>query len=95
MADISIRFCEDKKFILLCLPSHFTHLLQHLNVGIFGPLAQTNTKVLKKSVRPGAGYHIDKVRFLEMYQEARAECLCKELVLSAFQKSGYGLLILI
>lgn len=60
----AIHFCEENKIILLCLPSHFSHLLQPLDVGIFEPLAQTYKKIFEQSVRPGAGYHIDKVRFL-------------------------------
>lgn len=85
----AIHFCEENKIILLCLPSNSTHLLQPLDVGIFGSFTQTYKQILEQSIRPGAGYHIDKVRFLELYQEAQAECLCEELVLSAFEKSGY------
>lgn len=66
----AIRFCEKNKIILLCLPSHSTHILQPLDVGIFGPLAQTYKKIRERSVRPGAGYHIDKIDVLKMYQEA-------------------------
>lgn len=85
----AIRFCEKNKIILLCLPSYSTHILQPLDVGIFGPLAQTYKKIRERSVRPGAGYHIDKIVFLKMYQEARKECLRDEFVSSAFRKSGY------
>jgi hypothetical protein len=34
----ALRFCIEKKIILLCLPPHATHMLQPLDVGVFGPV---------------------------------------------------------
>ena len=33
-----IRFCVESSIRLYCLPPHTTHLLQPLDVGLFGPL---------------------------------------------------------
>ena len=32
-----IKFCNEKKIILLCLPPHTTHMLQPLDMSVFGP----------------------------------------------------------
>lgn len=84
-----IHFCEDNKIILLCLPAHATHILQPLDVGIFGPLAARYKQLLEGKSRPGAGYHIDKIGFLNLYQDAREQILRPSIILSAFEKSGY------
>lgn len=85
----AIRFCEEQKIVLFCLPSHLTHILQPLDIGIFGPLAHTYEKVLEFSSRLGAEHNIDKLKFLQLYQEAKEQVICKDLILSAFQKCGY------
>jgi hypothetical protein len=43
----AIQYCIDNKIILLCLPPHATHMLQPLDVGCFGPLAQVYKDDLK------------------------------------------------
>jgi hypothetical protein len=35
----AITFCEEKKIVLLCLPSYSTYFLQPLDVGVFSPFA--------------------------------------------------------
>ena len=75
--------------MLLCLPSHLTHFLQPLDVGIFGLLTQTYKKVLEFSSQLGAGYNTDKLKFLQFYQNAKEQVICKDLILSALRKCGY------
>jgi hypothetical protein len=68
----AIRFCIKHKIVLFNLPAHSTHLLQPLDVGIFASLAIAYKQRLLSRIRPGAlSYHIDKVDFLQMYQQAR------------------------
>lgn len=85
-----ILFCEQHKIILLCLPAHSTHIFQPLDVGIFGPLVARYKQLLENRSRPGGGYFIDKVDFLDIYQDARDQILTPSLVQSAFRKSGYS-----
>ena len=56
--------------ICLCLPPHLTHLLQPLDVSIFGPLKQNYKKLLAEKTR-FITYNIDKVDFISLIQQAR------------------------
>lgn len=80
----AIKFRENNKIILLCLPSHFTHLLQPLGVGIFGPFALTYKRILEQSVRPGAGYHIEN--FFVNVPKSKSRMSLKGTGLLSFQK---------
>jgi len=62
----AIEFCLQKKIILLCLPSHTTHLLQPLDVGVFAPLATTYKRLVQKGSRLGGFCAIDKIAFLHI-----------------------------
>ena len=67
----AIEFCVQKRIILLCLPAHTTHILQPLDVGVFGPLSTAYKNSLHEMTRFGAGYAIDKIDFLQLLKPAR------------------------
>jgi hypothetical protein len=46
-----VSFCRQHKIVLLCLPSHSTHILQPCDVGAFGPLAEAYRKVLLRKTK--------------------------------------------
>ena len=43
-----IRLAREKGVMLICLPSHTTHALQPLDVGVYGPLKNCWGKSLKR-----------------------------------------------
>ena len=43
-----IRTARDSKVILLCLPPNTAHLLQPLDIGVFGPLKTVWRSILKR-----------------------------------------------
>ena len=59
----AIQYCIDNKIILLCLPPHATHMLQPLDVGCFGPLAQVYKGMISSVYTFGGLYNIDKCEF--------------------------------
>ena len=34
----AIWFCRENIVVVVCLPAHTTHVMQQLDVGVFGPL---------------------------------------------------------
>jgi len=79
----AIRFCIKANIIALCLPRHSTHLLQPLDVGVFSSYAHYYKKELSKRCRFAAHYSVDKVTFLEILQDARAQALTEKTILKA------------
>ena len=65
-----VQYYQDHQIILLYLPPHLTHYLQPLDVGIFGPLAQSYRALVSQGSVYGAR-RIDQLQFLQYYQTAR------------------------
>ncbi len=65
-----IRFAQQHKIVCLCLPIHSTHLLQLLDVGVFGLLKQ-NYKTLLAEKTQFTTYNIDKADFIALIQKAQ------------------------
>jgi len=82
-----IQYCCDHSIIALCLPPHSTHLLQPLDVGVFGPLAKAYKKLVHEHSRYGA-VNISKVDFLHYYHKARSTAITTRNVLSAWRAAG-------
>ena len=79
-----IKFTRANKIICLCLPPHSTHLLQPLDVGVFGPLKQNYKKVLSKKTRFTI-YNIDKTDFISLIQKARGQGITSRNIESAWR----------
>lgn len=67
-----IRFAREHKIVCLCLPAHSTHLLQPLDVGVFGPLKQNYKTLLAEKTR-FTTYSLDKADFISLIQKARQQ----------------------
>ncbi len=65
-----IQFALENPIVGLCLPAYSTHLLQPLDVGVFGPLKQ-NHKTLLAEKTQFTTYNIDKADFISLIQKAR------------------------
>ena len=65
-----IKFIWVNKIICFCLPPHWSHLLQPLDIGVFGPLKQNFKKLLSKKTH-FTTYNIDKADFISLIQKAR------------------------
>jgi len=74
-----IEYAYAHRIKCLCLPAHSTHLLQPLDVVIFGRLAAEYSTVLDNASRRGIT-GVDKELFMQLFQEAHKEvftnCLC-------------------
>jgi len=87
---INLEFCQyaiDNNIELLCFPSHTTHLLQPLDVGLFRPLQKIYGKVADDYMRDTRAAVI-KGAFWKFYSAARWQAYTKENLKSAWRKTG-------
>ncbi len=82
-----IQYCCDHSIVALCLPPHSTHLLQPLDVGVFGPLGKAYKKCVHLHSRYGA-VTVNKLDFLRYYQEARLTAITTQNILGAWRGAG-------
>jgi len=82
-----IEYCEAYKIVPLCLPPHSTHILQPLDVGIFGPLSRAYKKRLNDTTLYGA-LAISKQEFLEIYQAIHSQAISLTNIASAWRAIG-------
>jgi hypothetical protein len=72
---------------LLFLPSHGTHMLQPLDLVVFGDLKRRYHDALYKRTSEGE-LHIDLPAFYRLYDQIRRNALCARNCKSAFKKAG-------
>ncbi len=84
----AIQFCIDQKITLVCLPSHSTHLLQPLDVGLFSPLSIYYKGGLEAFLHGRHGFTVDKLRFIEIFASAHLKTMSKSNIQSAWTKAG-------
>jgi DDE superfamily endonuclease len=77
---------ENIEIIILCLPSKTTHMLQPLDVLIFGQVDRKWNKVCEESLRDGI--RIDRQTVIPVYVKGTREAFTEELIAKAFRKSG-------
>ncbi len=77
-----IQYCCDHSIVALCLPPHSTHLLQPLNVKVFGPLSKAYKKCVYTHSHYGA-INVNKLNFLHYYQKTRSTAITTQNILSA------------
>jgi len=82
----TIKFCHDNHIILYCLPSHTTHALQPLDVGLFSPLKQAWARAIASEEYDGR--KATKANFLEIYRNAHLKSFTSANILSSFCKTG-------
>ena len=83
----ALEFCIQQRIILLCIP-HTKHWLQPIDTSVFAPLATTYKRLVQGNTPLGGAYSMDKVDFLKFYQEARAQAIRPEVIISAWEKAG-------
>ena len=78
-------FAAKHRIIVICLPSHTTHILQPCDVGVFGPLSKLwKTQVNKASC---ANIPINKTNLLYYYSQAQKDTFKPSTIQSAFLKT--------
>lgn len=87
---INWKFCQFAlihNIHIMCLPAHFTHLLQPLVVGVFGPLQHYYGKAADDHMRD-TRTGIKKGTFWRFYRDARRQTFIPKTIQSAFRTTG-------
>lgn len=79
--------CKVLNIVPVCMPAHSSHLLQPMDVSVFGPLKRAYSKKIEALTRLGIT-NVDKVDFLEAAKEAIPEAVTPENVRSGFSAAG-------
>jgi hypothetical protein len=80
-------FCKENAIIYLCMPPHTSHLLQPLDVGVFGPLKRAYRKLIK-GMMVARNNHINKEDFLHLYPPTREMIFNHKNICSGFAGAG-------
>ena len=80
------KFAEEHRILIICLPSHTTHILQPCDVGVFGPLSSYWKAQVNAASR--AYIPITKSNLLSYYHTARENAFRKTTITAAFRKTG-------
>ncbi|ODQ71458.1 hypothetical protein LIPSTDRAFT_73139 [Lipomyces starkeyi NRRL Y-11557] len=82
-----IAHCLQIRITLLMLPPHTSHLLQPLDVAIFGPLKKRLTAA-RSHLNQAQLVRIQKIEWMEAYIQARSEACTQQNIESAWRGAG-------
>jgi hypothetical protein len=82
-----VRYCIDNKIILFLLPPHASHLLQPLDVGVFGPLKIAMSYQLSKLFAIEIS-RLQKIEWMENYKTARLTGITSRNILGGWRGSS-------
>ena len=83
------EFCREKKVILFCFPPHASHLMQPLDVSVFGPLKKAWNSSLDKFARTYRGLSMSRHHFFSVFDSAWKQAVnSPQNIISGFRKSG-------
>lgn len=80
--------CYDNNIFLLFLPPHASHVLQPLDVAVFGPLKHIYRRFISDLASIADSSNIGKISFLYNYHKARKEAITKNNACAGFKAAG-------
>ena len=83
------EFCREKNIILFCFPSHASHLIQPLDVSVYGPLKKYWNDSLNSFSKKYKGLSMSRTHFFPTFESAWKKAVdTPENVRSGFRKCG-------
>jgi hypothetical protein len=82
-----IALCMDNDIDLLILPPHCSHLLQPLDVGVYGPLKRYHAQEIDRYTRAGIR-RIQRSDWVEIFQRIRVKGLTTQNIKSGWKGAG-------
>jgi hypothetical protein len=81
------KYYKEEKIIILCIPTHSSHLLQPLNMGYFSPLKRAYSNEISSLAQYGSK-QIKKEAFLPAFKAAFEKLITKENICISFRGAG-------
>ena len=81
------EFCRDKRIILYCFPPHASHILQPLDVAVFGPLKKSWNAAVEE-FKSKFQLPVTKKNFFQVFDPAWQKCKEKKHVIAGFRAAG-------
>ena len=82
-----LQYAEFHNIVIFTLLSHFTHVTQSLNVGIFQLMKHYHSKMIDETIRLGSA-SFNKQDFLASFTSLRAKAFTESNIRSAFKHTG-------
>ena len=83
-----IKLAREKGIILMCSPSHTTHALQPLDVGVYGPVKNSWKKILKEHKMQTCAQVVDKPEFPGLVKQLWEDSFKSEHLSAGFRRAG-------
>ena len=84
-----LDYADQNRILVVILPSHSTHRLQPLDVGLFSSLATYYTNELDKLIADSQDFtRMTKQYFWRLFKPSWERAFCKMNILSAFKATG-------
>jgi hypothetical protein len=80
-------YCFQHNIVLFLLVPHSSHLLQPLDIGVFGPLKKAVSASLEKLIRVGVN-RLEKAEWVDKYAEGRVHALTKSNIQGGWRGAG-------
>ncbi|KAL2885667.1 hypothetical protein HOO65_070129 [Ceratocystis lukuohia] len=81
------KYCEENHIITLCMPAHFSHLLQPLDVGCFGPLKKAYGREIERLIRCLIT-HVSKTDFFLAFYAVHQAAMTESNIKGGFRGAG-------
>lgn len=78
----------NRRIVPLCFPAHSTHVMQPLDVSIFGPLTSAYCRLVTAAAPHVPESGIDRALFTDLYAQAREQTITSSAARKAFNDSG-------
>lgn len=83
-----VKLARENNVELICLPPHMTHILQPLDVGVYGPFKQEWKKILKEYKTSTRAANISKQVFPSLIKKLWDRVIKPQHCISGFRHSG-------
>ena len=83
-----LKTAKDRNIHLVCIPAHTSHILQPLDVGVYGPMKSAWRRILKSHKMVTRATNVTKQVFPALLQQLWASSVAANHIAGGFRASG-------